>query len=65
MFELLNSLAQSLFDFCVVAFNYDTTNEYLMGKLYEQCLGIAYDVPIVVFILLGCLVYVFFEKVVE
>ena len=63
MFELLNSLAQSLFDFCVVAFNYDVTNEYLMGKLYEQCLGIAYVGPIVAVVLLGYLLYEIIERV--
>ena len=63
MFELLNSLAQSLFDFYVVAFNYDVTNEYLMGKLYEQCLGIAYVGPIVAVAILGYLLYVIIERV--
>lgn len=62
MIEFLNSLAKLLFDFCVVTFNYDTANEYLMGRLYEQCLGIAYVGPIVAVALLGYLIYVVIEK---
>lgn len=62
MLEFFNSLAKSLFDFMVVAFNYDVTNEYLMGKLYEQCLGIAYVGPILAVALLGYLIYVIIKK---
>lgn len=60
MIDFLNSLAQVMFDFWVITLNYDTTNEYLMGRLYEQCLGCAYMLPMILIGIVVLLVYVIY-----